>query len=130
MKLYTLAEAEAMLPQIRDELLSMQASKREVDDVRAYLEHAVSTTGGNGHVRDENTLAEKRRRAEALVEDINARLRLINDWGIELKGLDEGLIDFPSDREGRVVYLCWRLGEDAIAWWHEIDEGFPGRRPL
>ena len=130
MKLYTLAEAEAMLPQIRDELLSMQASKREVDDVRAYLEHAVSTTGGNGHVRDENTLAEKRRRAEALVEDINARLRLINDWGIELKGLDEGLIDFPSDREGRVVYLCWRLGEDAIAWWHEIEEGFPGRRPL
>ena len=130
MKLYTLAEAEAMLPQIRDELLSMQASKREVDDVRAYLEHAVSTTGGNGHVRDENTLAEKRRRAEGLVEDINARLRLINDWGIELKGLDEGLIDFPSDREGRVVYLCWRLGEDAIAWWHEIDEGFPGRRPL
>ena len=130
MKLYTLAEAEAMLPQIRDELLSMQASKREVDDVRSYLEHAVSTTGGNGHVRDENTLAEKRRRAEALVEDINARLRLINDWGIELKGLDEGLIDFPSDREGRVVYLCWRLGEDAIAWWHEIEEGFPGRRPL
>jgi hypothetical protein len=130
MKLYTLAEAEAMLPQIRDELLSMQASKREVDDVRSYLEHAVSTTGGNGHVRDENTLAEKRRRAEALVEDINARLRLINDWGIELKGLDEGLIDFPSDREGRVVYLCWRLGEDAIAWWHEIDEGFAGRRRL
>ena len=130
MKLYTLAEAEAMLPQIRDELLSMQASKREVDDVRSYLEHAVSTTSGNGHVRDENTLAEKRRRAEALVEDINARLRLINDWGIELKGLDEGLIDFPSDREGRVVYLCWRLGEDAIAWWHEIEEGFPGRRPL
>jgi hypothetical protein len=130
MKLYTLAEAEAMLPQVRDELLSMQASKREVDEVRAYLEQAVSTTGGNGHVRDESTLAEKRRRAEALVEDINARLRLINDWGIELKGLDEGLIDFPSDREGRVVYLCWRLGEDAIAWWHEIDEGFAGRRPL
>ncbi len=130
MKLYTLAEAEAILPQVREELASMRVSKAEVDEIRAYLEHAVSTTGGNGHVRDENALAEKRRRAEALVEDINARLRLINDWGIELKSLEDGLIDFPSDRDGRVVYLCWRLGEGAIAWWHEIDEGFAGRRPL
>ncbi len=130
MKLFTLAEAEAMLPQVREELLAMQARKREVDELRSKLERAVSTTGGNGHVRDENTLAEQRRRAEALVDEINQRLRVLNDWGVELKGLDEGLIDFPSERDGRVVYLCWRLGEDAIEWWHEIDAGFAGRQPL
>ena len=130
MKLFTLAEAEAMLPQVREELLAMQARKREVDELRSKLERAVSTTGGNGHVRDENTLAEQRRRAEALVDEINQRLRVLNDWGVELKGLDEGLIDFPSERNGRVVYLCWRLGEDAIEWWHEIDAGFAGRQPL
>jgi hypothetical protein len=47
-----------------------------------------------------------------------------------LKGLDEGLLDFPSEHEGRVVYLCWRFDEPRIAWWHEIDAGFAGREPI
>ena len=50
--------------------------------------------------------------------------------GVELKGIDEGLVDFRSTRDGRVVYLCWRLGEETIAFWHELDVGFPGRQPL
>ena len=65
-----------------------------------------------------------------LVEEINQRLAKLNEWGIELKGLDEGLIDFPSERDGRTVYLCWKLGEDRIEWWHELDTGFAGRQPL
>jgi hypothetical protein len=129
-KLFTLVEAEALLPQIRDELLAMQDCKRRVEDVRGDLEHAAETSTGNGHVRDENALAEKRRQAEALVAEINERLAKINGWGVELKGLDEGLIDFPSERDGRTVYLCWKLGEDRIAWWHELDAGFAGRQPL
>jgi hypothetical protein len=130
MILFTLSEAEAMLPQVREELLAMQACKRQVDELREQLERAVSSSGGNGHVRDETALAEKRRKAEALVEEINQGLRKLNERGVELKGLDEGLIDFPSEREGRVVYLCWRLGEEGIGWWHEIDAGFAGRQPL
>jgi hypothetical protein len=50
--------------------------------------------------------------------------------GCELKGIEEGLIDFPSPREGRTVYLCWKLGEDSIGSWHELDTGFAGRQPL
>lgn len=130
MKLYTLDEAEAMLPQIRDEIVGMQEAKREIDTLRVGLQEVAHSATGNGHVKDENALAEKRRRAEALVEQLNERLARINGWGIELKGIDEGLIDFPSDRDGRVVYLCWRLGEDRIAWWHEIESGFAGRQPL
>ena len=130
MKLFTLAEAEALLPQVRDELLAMQDCKRRVDVVRGDLEHAAEKSTGNGHVRDENALAEKRRQAEALVAEINERLARINGWGVELKGLDEGLIDFPSERDGRTVYLCWKLGEDRIAWWHDLDTGFAGRQPL
>ena len=130
MKLFTLAEAEALLPQVRDELLAMQDCKRRVDMVRGDLEQAAEKSTGNGHVRDENALAEKRRQAEALVAEINERLARINGWGVELKGLDEGLIDFPSERDGRTVYLCWKLGEDRIAWWHDLDTGFAGRQPL
>ncbi|MGH7488523.1 MAG: DUF2203 domain-containing protein [bacterium] len=50
--------------------------------------------------------------------------------GCELKGVDEGLIDFPSEREGQTVYLCWKLGEERIEWWHELDTGFAGRQRL
>ena len=77
------------------------------------MHEVAQSASGNGHVKHEDALANKRRQAEALVEEINERLARINGWGIELKGIDEGLVDFPSERDGRVVYLCWRLGEDA-----------------
>lgn len=127
---FTLEEAEALLPQVRDELLAMQACKREVDTLRESFDHASQKSAGNGHVKDEDALAEKRRHAESLVEQINERLARMNEWGVELKGIDEGLVDFPSRRDDRIVYLCWRLGEERIDWWHEIESGFAGRRAL
>jgi hypothetical protein len=130
MKLFTLAEAEAMLPKAREEVLAMQACKREIDLLREALVDVAGRATGNGHVQEEAAVAEKRRKAEALVEQLNERLARLNEWGIEMKGLDEGLLDFPSDRDGRVVYLCWRVGEERIAFWHEIDSGFAGRQPL
>ena len=130
MELFTLEQAEAMLPQVCDELLAMQACKRELDDLRTDLVHVAETSTGNGHVKDEDGLGKKRRRAEALVDDLNQRLARINGWGIELKDIDQGLIDFPSSRAGRTIYLCWRLGEERIGWWHEVDAGFAGRQSI
>lgn len=130
MILFTLEQAEEMLPQLRDELGAMQRCKRELEALRAELAHADNASTGNGHVKDEQGLDAKRRHAEGLVEEINERLARINGWGVELKDLDDGLLDFPSERDGRVVYLCWRLGEEHIAWWHEIEAGFAGRQPL
>lgn len=130
MKLFSLEEADALLPAARDELLAMQECKREIDAVRGDLTGVSDRATGNGHVKDEATVAAKRRRAEALVAQLNERLQRLNEWGIELKGLDEGLLDFPSERDGRIVYLCWRLGEERIAFWHELDAGFAGREPL
>lgn len=130
MKLFTLAEAEALLPQVRQELLAMQAAKRELDVLRVELAGAIEKSGGNGHMRDEAALQQKRQRAETLVAQLNEGLERFTGWGVEVKGVDEGLADFPSERDGRVVYLCWRLGEDHIAWWHDIEAGFAGRQPL
>ena len=130
MILFTLAQAEALLPRVRDELLAMQSAKRELEDLRAQMTHVAASSTGNGHVKDESALAARRRRAGELVDQLNERLLRINGWGVELKGIDEGLLDFPAEREGRVVNLCWRLGEQRIAWWHEIDAGFAGRQPL
>ena len=62
----------------------------------------------------------------SLAED----LFMVQALGVELKGIEQGLVDFPTMRDGRVVYLCWQLGEGTIAYWHEIDAGFSGRQPL
>jgi hypothetical protein len=130
MKLFTLDEAEALLPRLRDEIVEMQHLKAQIDELREHLVETVQKSAGNGHVQDQTTLAERRRRAESLVEELNQHVAAINELGVELKGIDEGLFDFPSDRDGRTVYLCWKLGEDRIAWWHEVDAGFAGRTPL
>lgn len=130
MQTFTLQEAEDLLPRVRELLLEMQDSKQKIDALRGDLQGAVRSSSGNGHVKDEQGLESKKKRAEALVADINARLETLNGWGVELKGLDEGLIDFPHEREGRIVYLCWRLGEDRIEYWHELETGFAGRQPL
>jgi hypothetical protein len=130
MTLFSIDQAEALLPQLQEILLDMQRCKREIDGVRGDLGHAAQSATGNGHVKDETTLAEKRRRAESFVEQLNQGLARINELGVELKDIDQGLLDFPHEREGRVVNLCWRLGEDRIAWWHEIDEGFAGRQAI
>ena len=70
-------------------------------------------------------------RIHTLTTELAAGIDHLNDQGIEIKSLDHGLIDFPSLRDGRVVYLCWRLGEGpVIRFWQEIDTGFAGRQPL
>ena len=61
--------------------------------------------------------------------DLKSAARRVGVPQYRLKDIEEGLVDFPSEREGRTVYLCWKLGEDVIGYWHELDTGFPGRQP-
>jgi hypothetical protein len=63
-------------------------------------------------------------------ERMRAVIRDVIDLGVEIKHLDPALIDFPSFRDGRIVYLCWQEGEPTIAHWHDVETGFAGRRPL
>lgn len=73
--------------------------------------------------------AEGRRFAEAALAFSRGLARL-DGWGVVVRDLESGICDFPARREGRPVYLCWRVGEERIAAWHEPDAGFAGRRPL
>ena len=130
MRLFTREEAEALLPALEAHVRTIQRCKREIDGLRAYLAETAERSSGNGHLRDQGDVAAGRRRAEALVDELNEHLQAINATGAELKDPDTGLLDFPGERDGRTVYLCWRLGEARIAWWHELDAGFAGRQPL
>jgi hypothetical protein len=69
-------------------------------------------------------------RIQGIVDQMGASVARIDAWGITLRDIEAGLIDFPALVDGRQVWLCWRLGEDDVAWWHELDAGIAGRRPL
>jgi hypothetical protein len=126
---FTIEEATGLLPRLTEILLAMQARKRELDRLRQELAEAAAQAAGNGHLQ-ERDLAQKRDAVEQAASTLSDMARQIADLGCELKGIDQGLIDFRAMREGREVYLCWRLGEGRIAFWHEVEAGFAGRQPL
>lgn len=126
---FTLEEANALLPRLREILGEMQQRNSELDRLRGELAELARRAAGNGHLL-QSELRRKRDEAQTMAQRLNELLAEINGLGCELKGLEQGLIDFPAERDGRTVYLCWQYGEDEIGYWHELETGFAGRRPL
>ena len=126
---FTLEEATALLPRLTQIVSAMQERKRVVEELRDELIAAAARARGDGLLA-EKELAEKRRAVEEEARRLEEMAREISELGCELKGIDEGLIDFRAQREGREVYLCWRVGEERVAYWHELDTGYAGRQPL
>jgi len=128
-RLFTFDEATALLPRLREILAAMQETKASADRVQSELAGLSRAASSNGHLLVAQ-MERKRRDVQSLSERLNESLEELNEIGCELKGVEEGLIDFPADRDGRTVYLCWKLGEERIDYWHELDTGFAGRQPL
>ena len=126
-RLFTVDEANGLLPDLIPVLTELKAKKAALDEARIALARLTPTMRSNGHAAE---AAVQERRLRDLTVALATGVRRITAQGVEIKDLDHGLIDFPSLRGNRVVYLCWRLGEGSIAYWHEIDAGFAGRRPL
>lgn len=125
MKLFTVEEANALLPTARRILREMQRSYRRVTSMRGEATRAAegAKAGGGGMAGGSAYVGALTRLAESAGE--------LDALGIQIKDYERGLIDFPSMREGRVVLLCWQLGEgDYIEWWHDTEAGFAGRQPL
>ncbi len=126
-RLFTLEEANALLPRIAPILENLQSLKAELDTARLALARFTPAMRANGHGMEALTYE---RQIVDLVTRLTQGVREIAGYGVEVKDLDHGIVDFPSQRGGRVVYLCWRLGEERILYWHELDSGFAGRQPL
>lgn len=125
MKLFTVEEANALLPSVREILKKMQRSRRRVAAYahQAKLAAEAAEHGGGGIPNGVQYALILARFTEQMSE--------LETLGVQLKDFDRGLVDFPSLREGRVVLLCWQLGEgDQVEWWHDMDAGFAGRTPL
>ncbi len=126
---YTLSEANGMLPQLSQLLELMQAQRQQLELLQGRSSEVAKKTRGNGNHNpgEDVALAQATSQVE---EALEAAIKQLQSWSIELKDLQIGLVDFPALREGRVVYLCWKLGESEIGFWHETDTGFAGRQPI
>lgn len=125
MKLFTIQEANALLPSVRVILAKIQRAHRRLTQYRDEARKAAEAAeqGGGGIAQGV---------AYALVlTELTSEMSELDTLGVQLKDFERGLIDFPSLRDGRVVLLCWQLGEgDELEWWHDVDAGFAGRTPL
>ncbi len=129
-KYFTRDEAESLLPRVESLLREIQMHREQVVELEERLAEQRVKLMSNGHQRGDEM---QRMQADIISAnaEITRRVRNIASLGVLVKDLDTGLIDFPTLRNGREVYLCWRLGEGSrIAWWHEVDSGFAGRQRL
>ena len=125
MKIFTVAEANALLPVVQRILAKVQRAHKRIYSYRAAAKEAAegAEKGGGGFVQGPLYAA--------FLVELTAQTNRLEELGVQLKDFDRGLVDFPSLRDGRVVLLCWQIGEgDEVEWWHDVEEGFAGRTPL
>jgi hypothetical protein len=128
---FTLEEAQTLLPVLESLLRAAISGKNLMEETETEmqaLQHRIFLNGGT-HV---DVVAVARRKAERAKAEQRAKdaLAEIDSIGVQVKDLDIGLLDFPCEVEGRVVLLCWKMGEESITHWHGTDEGFAGRKRI
>jgi hypothetical protein len=139
---YDIDRANARLPELRETLLRLRELRGEVIALRDRIVElnapwAIAGAGSSSSTPPGATQAEVeeetrmlRLRLQGMVDQMQAAVARIDGWGIQLRQIETGLVDFPALVSGRPIWLCWRLGEGEVAWWHEVTEGFDGRRKL
>jgi len=128
---FTLEEAQTLLPVLESLLRTAIEGKKLVETVDAEFQdvaHRVFLAGGM-HLNIVE-LARRKAEREKATQRLKDAMGEIDAMGVQVKDLDIGLLDFPCEVEGRIVLLCWQLGEKGIAHWHTPSEGFAGRKPI
>jgi hypothetical protein len=118
-----LAQVRPLMEEVQRRTLAFQQLQADVDLIEGKRK-------GNGHLGQAKELEEKRRALLELRQSIARLVEEVQGLGVEVKDLSMGLVDFLALREGRDVYLCWRVGESRIDWWHTLEGGFSARQKL
>jgi hypothetical protein len=126
---FTLEEANALLPRLRELLPRALELARRHNEAEARVLEYTERMKSNGRPL-ERELNEARQELASVEVELNRALSEVHELGCKVKDLRVGLVDFPAEMDGREVYLCWKLDEGDIAWWHEVEGGFAGRQPL
>ena len=131
LRTYTVDEANAELPRVRrivEQIAQLSALRPELEDQARIAEYEAKKNGSSEAQKERHQQA-REAAASAELEWLKA-VAALNGLGIQLKGPLEGLVDFPSIRNGEQVELCWKLGEEKVEHWHRVGEGFAGRKKL
>jgi hypothetical protein len=129
-KLFTVEEANRALPLVRAIVADLAALSRDVVERRQRLDHL--TSGRDIHAGDpyDDELAQMEEELEKDTIRLQGYVDELRQLGVEPKNGPQGLVDFPSLMDGEIVFLCWKLGEPEVLYWHRIQDGYAGRQPL
>lgn len=129
-RLYTVEEANAMLPWVVERLgIATEAGDR-LTAARTDQAELEGLSRSNGHGDIDSRLSNVRTEGDSALEVLQGILEEFGKRQIPVRDVDSGLIDFPGERDGRKVWLCWRMGEPEVGYWHELNTGYANRQPL
>ena len=126
-RFYSIDDANERLAEIRPILEKLRDDRRDVADAQAEIVRRRQLDGDPEHAADVKRNEDKIR---SVVRRMQRSVNKLTDWDVQLRDIETGLIDFPALANGRPIWLCWRLGETDIGWWHEANTGFDSRKPL
>jgi hypothetical protein len=124
---YRLDEANERLAELRPLLQQLRADRNTVAELQLKIRDIRSNNGSADHAAEIGRIEDEMRDVVSQMKDA---VDQVDEWGVALRDIGTGLIDFPALANGRPIWLCWRLGEGDINWWHEADRGFDERRRL
>ena len=127
---FTPEEANELLAEVRPAAEELVAHRRALMVTTARRARLVSRIAGNGGDFDPQEPSELDEQLEREAEAVAGAVEELQELGVLVKDLDRGLVDFPALRDGEEVLLCWQVGEDEVSFWHGLEEGFAGRKPL
>jgi hypothetical protein len=129
-RIFTPDEANSALDEVRpvaERLVAVRQRMRELEHAQGDL---VTAIGGNGGGYAASDLNAAQTELVGLAEAAGACIERLGELGVALKDLDIGLLDFPAVRDGVRVWLCWHVGEESVDYWHGLEEGYAGRKPI
>lgn len=129
-KTFTVEEANATLPLVRAITADVVHLSRDLIERRHRLNLLKRSSDDTSQDPYADEITHIRDEYERDTERLKEFMKELSDLGVELKSAPDGLVDFPSDLDGRMVYLCWKFNESEVGHWHELDAGFAGRQPL
>jgi hypothetical protein len=134
-RFFDLDDANAALPELRTILTTLRDERTQLIALRDEFARETTPERAGGAVDGGDPAVDEERRRlrlrmQGVIDQMQAGVARIDELGVTLREIETGLIDFPALVTGRQVWLCWRLGEGDVEWWHELSDGFGGRQPL
>lgn len=129
-RIFSLEEAVSFLPWLREELGTILTWYQDVEIRRARVRELIPETRKNGSESTGSQMSNDMEDVGELLKLIKEKIDLITGQGIIVRDPPHGLVDFPSERDGKAIYLCWMIDEEYLEFWHPRDTGVAGRQPL